>query len=49
MLFYGNKTTFQIIGFNANVVAAGDLADALQIQVLVKYVCFKCSGKNVVG
>ncbi|XP_067952099.1 AP-2 complex subunit alpha-2-like [Watersipora subatra] len=32
MLFYGNKTTFQIIGFNANVAAAGDLADALQIQ-----------------
>lgn len=33
MIFYGNKTTFQIIGFNANVVAAGDLGDALQIQV----------------
>ena len=34
MVFYGNKTTFQIIGFNATVTCPGDLSDALQCQVL---------------
>lgn len=33
MVFYGNKTTFQIIGFNATVTCPGDLSDALQCQV----------------
>ncbi|KAF6020849.1 AP2A2 [Bugula neritina] len=34
MVFYGNKTTFQIIGFNATVVTGGNLDTALHVQVL---------------
>lgn len=38
MIFYGNKTTFQIIGFNATVNCPGDSEEALQAQVRSNFI-----------